>query len=69
MKSCFVAALAALLLAGCARHYKMTLTNGNTITTSSKPRLNKEGNTYIFKNLNGKETSISAGRVTEIEAQ
>ena len=69
MKNCLVIAVAALVLTGCAHHYKMTLTNGNSITTSGKPKLNQAGNAYIYKDLQGKESWISAGKVTEIEAQ
>lgn len=64
----FLAVLAAALL-GCAQRYKITLTNGNTLTTSSKPKLNAAGNAYVFKDRHGQETTISAGRITEIEAQ
>ena len=69
MKSFLVIAVAALAVTGCAHHYKMTLTNGNSITTSGKPKLNKAGTAYRYKDLQGKESWISAGRVTEIEAQ
>ena len=61
-----IAVAASVALAGCAQRYKITLTNGNTITTSSKPKLNEAGTAYIFKDLQGKETLVSAGRVTEI---
>jgi len=56
----------ALALTGCAQRYKMTLTNAATITTASKPKLNKEGTAYFYKDLQGRETSVSAGRVVEI---
>ena len=66
MKTLFVIALAAIFLAGCARRYKMTLTNGKSITTASRPKLNKEGNAYLYKDPSGREAWISAGRVSEI---
>jgi type IV pilus biogenesis protein CpaD/CtpE len=69
MKTVVLLAVVAAALLGCAQRYKITLTNGNTLTTSSKPRLNADGNAYVFKDRHGKETAISAGRVTEIEAQ
>ena len=56
--------LAPLLLAGCAQHYVMTLNNGAHITTRGKPQL-KEG-AYVFKDIQGQEGKIPAGRVTEI---
>jgi hypothetical protein len=56
--------LAPLLLAGCAQRYVMTLNNGAHITTRGKPQL-KEG-AYVFKDIQGQEGKIPAGRVTEI---
>ncbi len=59
------ALLAALLLTGCAaRRYTITLNNGNTITARSKPRLVQ--GSYVYKDLNGKEAYLAAGRVREI---
>ena len=60
------AALGILLLTGCAQRYNVTLTNGNTITTRSKPRLNAERSAFIFKGPSGQEMVIPAGRITEI---
>jgi uncharacterized protein DUF903 len=62
-------AIVTVALTGCAQRYRMRLTNGNTITTSSKPKLNKEGNAYIYKDRQGKETWVSAGKVVEIEPE
>ena len=62
----FLVTAIAVLLVGCSHRYKVTLTNGNTFTTSSKPKLNKEGTAYLYKDRNGKETWVSAGKVTEI---
>jgi len=56
--------LAPLLLAGCAQHYVVTLNNGARITTKGKPTL--AGGVYVFKDLQGQEGRIPAGRVTEI---
>ena len=64
-----MAAVAAVALTGCAHRYKMTLTNGNSITTSGKPKLNKEGTAYLYKDLRGRESWVSAGKVTEIAPQ
>jgi len=54
-----------LVLSGCATQYVIKLTNGNEITSSSKPRL--QGNVYRFKDATGAEHVIQRGRVMEIE--
>ena len=64
-----LALLSMFLLAGCAQRYKVTLTNGNVITTHSRPRLNPERSAFVFKDAKGNVTSIPAGKVSEIEAQ
>ena len=69
MKALIVIAVAAVVLAGCARRYKMTLTNGGSITTTSKPKLNPEGTAYVYKDRLGRDAWVSAGKVTEIAAE
>jgi len=64
---CGLILVSATLLAGCARHYQITLNNNNMIGTTSKPRLNKTGDAYEFKDGAGKPTSVPAGRVKQIE--
>ena len=65
MKRTLLAALLVLpLLAGCASHYVITLSNGTRVSTNSKPKL-KDGS-YLFKDREGHPASISAGRVREI---
>ncbi|HKQ38788.1 MAG TPA: YgdI/YgdR family lipoprotein [Verrucomicrobiae bacterium] len=61
-----VAIAVTVLLMGCAHRYRVTLTNGNSFSTSSKPKLNKEGSAYLYKDQQGRETWVSAGKVTEI---
>jgi hypothetical protein len=58
-------ALALLLGSGCARNYVMTLNNGTQLGAKGKPRL--ENGSYYFTDARGEKTSISAGRVSQIE--
>jgi hypothetical protein len=69
MKPFLAALLSVLLLSGCARHYRITLSNNHTMTTTSKPRLNKTGDAFVFKDRTGKWTSLPAGSVKQIEPQ
>ena len=62
----FLAIAIAISLVGCSQRYKVTLGNGNSFTTSSKPKLNKEGSAYVYKDHQGRESWVSAGKVTEI---
>lgn len=57
--------LSLTLLAGCANHYVITMSNGTQIGAQGKPEL--KGGSYYFKDASGKETSVSAGRVSQIE--
>lgn len=61
---CLVLLLAPLLLAGCARHYVMTLNSGTRITTLGKPKL--QNGTYVYKDVHGQLSALPAGRVAEI---
>ena len=65
----FLAIAMAILLVGCAQRYQVTLSNGNSFTTSSKPKLNKEGTAYLYKDHQGRDAWIPAGKVTEITAK
>ena len=59
-----LALFATLLLAGCARHYTITLSNGNRISTLGKPKL--QNGTYTFKDAKGQPGAVYAGRVKEV---
>jgi hypothetical protein len=65
-KFCGLSWLCLILLGGCTHSYQITLSNGNTLTTSSKPKVNKEGDAYIFKDANGVPASVPRSRVKEI---
>ena len=58
--------VATLLLAGCAQHYDMTLTNGVRVTNISKPVFDRAAGTFTYKDLNGNVKHVFAGRVVEI---
>ena len=62
----FLPLLAGLLLStGCARHYVLTMSNGDQIRTASKPKL--VNGFYYFKDpAGGKAAPVFAGRVSEI---
>jgi hypothetical protein len=65
MKKLAIPLLAGLLVvSGCASHYVIKLTNGAQITTANKPQ--REGGAYRFKDSQGKEHLVPAGRVQEI---
>jgi hypothetical protein len=66
MKNILLFVLGACCLTGCARTYDVTLVNGMRITRVSKPKLDKEGGVYVFKNARGDSETINAARVVEI---
>jgi uncharacterized lipoprotein YajG len=53
-----------LLLAGCAQHYVIVQNDFTQISASTKPKL-KDGY-YYYKDAQGKDASISSGRVREV---
>jgi hypothetical protein len=55
------------LLAGCT-HYDVTMSNGSTFRTASRPKLDDTGGYYVVKNRAGEQQYISVGRVRRIEA-
>ena len=66
MKNILLLALGAGFLTGCMHGYDVTLVNGMTITHVSKPKLDKQGGVYVFKNIKGETETINAARVVEI---
>ena len=57
------------LFSGCAHPYKITLTNGNVLTTTSKPKLDPASGCYSYKDALGRPASMPAFRIKEIEPQ
>jgi uncharacterized lipoprotein YajG len=66
-RTLLLAVVAVGLFAGCKSPYKITLTNGTVLTTSSRPKLDKTTNSYTYKDAQGKTVVIPAGRIREIE--
>ena len=64
MKKILILLSSVVLLTGCASRYIITLNNGSQIIAHSKPQF-KDG-AYGFKDVNGKDAFVSAGRVSEI---
>jgi hypothetical protein len=64
-KLCPLLLMGLVLFTGCAHNYTMTLTNGTQLGAKGKPKL-KEG-VYYFTDASGNETSMPAGRVSQIE--
>lgn len=57
---------AGLLVSGCAQNYTITLSNGSTLVTRGKPRLEK--GYYYYKDSGGQEQRVNEMRVREISA-
>ena len=62
-----LALLGCLVFTGCARHYNIILTNNHAISTTSKPKLNKTGDAFIYKDQAGRLAALPAGSVKTIE--
>lgn len=67
MKKVLPVLVTALLLAGCAQHYDMTLTDGVRVTNVTKPILNEEAGSYSYKDVAGNVRHVSQSRVLEIK--
>jgi hypothetical protein len=63
-RAALFAFLSLCFLTGCQHQYVLTLTNGSRLTSANKPRL-KNG-IYVFKDAQGREARIAAGRVREV---
>jgi len=67
MKKFITILFAAVLLAGCRSAYDVTLTNGMQFTGVSKPKLDKDKQMFVFKNMSGKTYTIPESRIRTIE--
>jgi hypothetical protein len=55
------------LVCGCRTRYNITLYSGSQITSLGKPKLVQ--GYYVFKDVTGKETRVTAMRIRLIEPQ
>ena len=62
-----IALASAFLGAGCLQSYQVTLQNGATLTTRSRPKLDRATDTYRFKDSQNQPVAIPAHRVRQIE--
>jgi ABC-type Fe3+-hydroxamate transport system substrate-binding protein len=70
MKQCLLLLIGlAFMTSGCVRHYNITLSNNNVISTRGKPKFDKATGTYQFKDANGRPSSVPAFRIKEIAPQ
>ena len=68
MNKNFLAMLVAVtFLAGCVSQYRITLSNGTSIVTNSKPKYDKANDTYTYKGPKGEPMVIPSVRVRGIE--
>ena len=63
--------LIAMTGSGCMswKTYKITLSNGQEILSTSRPKLDEDGFNYVWKGPNGEKQSMSRMRVRSIEVQ
>lgn len=57
-------AVIGLVLTGCARNYVITMNNGRTLNTASKPKLEK--GFFVWKDAKGEKQYLSQSRVREV---
>ena len=67
-KSLVLGVAAVCWLTGCSTTYVIRLTNSDTLTARTKPRLDGHGY-YVFKDADGREVRINRLRIREIEAK
>jgi len=67
-KNLVLGLVAVCWLTGCSTTYVIQLTNSDTLTAKTRPRLDGHGY-YVFKDADGKEVRINELRVREIEAK
>lgn len=58
--------LLAIFAVGCGRGYRLTLSNGQTIVSPTKPKLDENGN-YVVTDATGRTYTINQMRVRVIE--
>ena len=62
-----IALASALLGTGCMQSYQITLKNGGTLTTRTRPKHDPATDTYRFKDAQNQPVAIPAHRVRQIE--
>ena len=67
LRSLTLLCVLACLFAGCVSRYDITQFNGNVIRAKGKPRLDKERGVYVFTDLSGQKSAVTASRVRLIE--
>ena len=67
MKKIWGILLLAAVLTGCRSNYDITTTSGMKIVGVSKPKLDRQGNFYFFKDAAGNVCSLPSSRVSVIE--
>lgn len=67
-RALFIGIVALCWLTGCSNTYVIRLTNSDTLTAKTKPRLDGHGY-YVFKDADGRDVRINELRVREIEAK
>jgi hypothetical protein len=67
MKKVIPLLVTALLLAGCAQHYDMMLTDGVRVTNVTRPVFNAETGQFTYKDVAGNVRRVSQARVLEIK--
>lgn len=64
-----LAAVALMVLAaGCANQYELTLTNGDVISSRTRPKPDGHGY-YLYQDADGREQRVNELRVRAIEAK